>query len=234
MPQQPQSDGQYTYGPSNSGGDIIQYRNSANGIQSWIDTNGMTVGVSKTINALQVLGAAAKVTAATGGVFANAAGTQITIGLPGSSSYEQIPFVVKASGYITVPIGTYTVTVQPLMYASTTSNFTAAAANAIFSAAAVSLTITSAVSITTPFELESHLVGDTVSGLVNGWNQGIIPAGGNTLANAVTSPTIIANAPSSVSFSAATPPVSFAFGVTIGGGAPSGPTINLGSFFIQS
>jgi len=180
--------------------------------------------------------AASAVTAATGGVFANTAGTQISITLPGGSVYEQTPFVVRAAGYITAPVGTYTVTIQPLLYASTTVSpvFTAAAANAIFSAAAVSCTITSASSITIPYELESHLVGDTVSGKVSGWNQGILPTGGNTMADAVTSPTIIANAPTSVAFTGTAAALAFAFGVTIGGGAPSGPTINLGSFYIAS
>lgn len=178
---------------------------------------------------------ASAVTAATGGVFANTAGTQISPLLPGSSQFEQIPFVVKASGYITAPIGTYTVTIQPLLYASTTVSpvFTAAAANAIFSAAAVSCTITSAVTITVPYELESHLVGDTVSGKVLGWNQGVLPTGGNTLATAITTPAAISNGPTSVSFTATAAPLAFAFGVTIGGGAPSGPTINLGSFYVS-
>jgi hypothetical protein len=180
--------------------------------------------------------AASAVTAATGGVFATAGGTQISPLLPGNSVFEQTPFVVKAAGYITAPVGTYTVTIQPLLYASTTVSpvFTAAAANAIFSAAAVSCTITSASTITVPYELEAHLVGDTISGKVSGWNQGIIPTGGATLADAVTSPTIISNAPTSVAFTGTAAPLAFAFGVTIGGGAPSGPTINLGSFYIAS
>lgn len=174
---------------------------------------------------------ASAVTAAVGGVFATTAGAQITPLLPGASVFEQVPFTVKAAGYITAPIGTYTVTIQPLLYASTTSNFTAAAANAIYSAAAVSCTITSAVAITIPYEIESHLVGDSTSGKVTGWNQGVLPTGGNTLADAVISPTIISNAPTAVNF-VTVPPLAFAFGVTIGGGAPSGPTINLGSFYI--
>lgn len=186
--------------------------------------------ISNNIRAVSAV-TASPVTAATGGVFATTAGTQVDVVIPGNSAFEQTPFVVKASGYLTVPIGTYTVTVQPLLYASTTLNFTAATANAIYSAAAVSCTITSATSISIPYELESHLIGDTVSGKVTGWNQGALPTGGTTLANAVISPTIIANAPTSVVFTATTGALSFAFGVTIGGGAPSGPTINLGAFY---
>lgn len=205
------------------------------GTTNLVGTVSAAAVVSSNVRAVNA-GVASAVTAATGGVFANTAGTQISLLLPGSSAFEQVPFVVKASGFITAPIGTYTVTVQPLLYASTTVSpvFTAAAANAIFSAAAVSCTITSASAISVPYELEAHLVGDTTSGKVSGWNQGIIPTGGNTLADAVTSPTIIANAPTAAVFNTAAAPLAFAFGVTIGGGAPSGPTINLGSFFIQT
>jgi hypothetical protein len=205
-------------------------------------TSGWNIPNAGTISAAAVVtsnmravsaGVASVVTAAVGGVFANAAGTQITPVLPGNSAWEQVPFVVKAAGYITAPIGTYTVTIQPLMYASTTLNFTAAASNAIYSAAAVSCTVTSASAISIPYEIESHLIGDTVSGKCSGWNQGFLPAAGNTIAGAVISPTIISNALSSVSFTATTGALAFAFGMTIGGGAPSGPTINMNSFYIS-
>jgi hypothetical protein len=172
------------------------------------------------------------VTAAAGGVFANTGGTQTTMLVPGNSVFEQVPFTVKAGGFITLPIGTYTCTLQPLLYASTTTNFTAAASNAIYSAAAAGCTITSAVAISVPWEIEAHLVGDTVSGKVNGWNQGLLPVTGATLATSVISPTIISNALSSVTLTAAASGLAFAMGYTIAGTAGA-YSINLGSFYVS-
>jgi hypothetical protein len=155
--------------------------------------------------------------------------------LPGNSTFEQTPFVVKAAGYITLPAGTYTASLQPLLYASTTTSpvFTAAAANAIYSAAAAGCTVSSASSISVPWEIESHLFGDTISGKVSGWNQGTLPTAGATLAIANVSPAIIANAPTSVAFTATSSALAFAMGFTVGGTAGA-YSINLGSFFVQA
>lgn len=179
--------------------------------------------------------AASAVTAAVGGVFATSGGTQITNLLPGSSAFEQVPFTVKAGGFITLPIGTYTCTLQPLLYASTVTSpaFTAAAANAIYSAAAAGCTIASASAITVPWEIEAHLIGDTVSGKIAGWNQGVLPVTGATLATTIISPTTISNAPTSVTLTAAASGLAFAMGYTIAGTAGTGASINLGSFFIN-
>lgn len=239
MAQQPQANSQIVLGPaSNGGGDIIHYTaansnaSAANSFVGWVDKNGAAQGVSFVVNGLQSAPAAA-ITGATGGTFSVSAGPQVVVSLPGASAMEQVPFTVKASGYISLGAGTYTATVQPLLYASTTAGFTAAAANAIYSAAAVGWTITSATPITAPFSLEAHLVGDSTSGKVNGWTQGLAPTAGTGGTTAFAALTAITNAPTSVSFSAVVP-LQFAAGVVLAATAVATSVVNLGSFFIES
>lgn len=242
MAQQPQAASQIVLGPaSNGGGDIIHYTaansnaSAGNSFVGWVDKNGAVQGVSFVVNGLQSSPAATIAAVATGGVFSYTSnGLQVVANLPGGSAMEQVPFIVKASGFITLPNGTYTATIQPLLYASTTPGFTAAAANAIFSAAAVGCTMTATASVTVPWEVEAHLIGNSVGATASGWNQAIIPAisTGTTITLAVTSPTIITNTPAFTASAAV--PLQFAAGVTIGGTAGAGATLALGSFFIES
>lgn len=177
--------------------------------------------------------------AATGGVFnviagEPGAGSQLSVSLPGTSRSNVQQFVVRVSGFISAGAGTYTATIQPLLYASTTAGFTAAASNAIFSASAVTWTLTQTAASVLPFMLEEHLVGDNSSGKIIGWSQGQLPTTsvGAALTSATTSPTIITNAPTSVNF-VTEPPVQFAFGITIGGTAASTSVLNLSEFQIE-
>jgi len=242
MPQQPQFTSQIALGPAaNGGGDIIHYipanaNAQAPNLLGWVDKNGATAGVSFTVNALQQ-SAAAQITGATGGVFSYTSnGLQVSANLPAGGAAEQVPFTVKATGYIQFGAGTYTATVQPLLYASTTPGFTAAAANAIFSAAAVGCTITATSALVTPYEIEAHLQGDSVSGKVIGWTVGLLPttSTGTSFSTALSDLAAISNAPTSVTFTASAVPLQFAFGITLAGTASSAPVLNLGSFFIES
>lgn len=235
MAQQPQAPSQYVFGPSGGGGDILHFVDNANVVRSWVDNNGAISGVSLQRTPFNGPAAALALGAAGAGVVANAAGTQLALNAPGASALEQVPFVVKVGGYISAAAGTYTATLQPLLYASTTVGFTAAAANAIFSAAAVTITMTQTAASVVPFELEAHLIGDSTSGKVLGWNQGQLPttSTGTTLTTATSSPTIISNGPTSVTFSAAVP-LQFAFGVTIAGTQSTGSVVNVGTFALSS
>lgn len=155
--------------------------------------------------------AAAQITAATGGVFNAAAGepgagSQLPISLPGTGRLEGKAFRVRASGYATfVFAGATTVTVQPLIYAGA-SGFTAAAANAVFSAAAVNVVATGASTATVPWLAEIEAEGDSVGGKLQGLIKGVV---NNTLVDLAP----IANPPSSLSFTTE-PPLQFAVGVT--------------------
>lgn len=241
MAQQPQGTSQVVFGPANGGGDMIHYTqpnaNSQIGqnLVGWVDKNGASAGVSFVVNALQQ-SPAATITGLTGGVFSYTSnGLQVSANLPGGGAAEQVPFTVKAAGFLSVAAGTYTATVQPLVYASTTAGFTAAAGSAIYSLTAVSLTMTNAAAATLPFEVELHLIGDSTSGQLNGWYQNFGPttSTGTTFSTAVAGPTAITRVISSVTYTAAAP-LQFAFGVTLAGTASTAPVLNLGSFFIES
>lgn len=186
---------------------------------------GVTVGGVKS-GIAAVAGAAAPITSTTGGVFVT------TLSLPGSSAYEQVPFTVKASGYVSLAAGTYTASVQPLLYASSLAGYTASAAAAIFSAAAVSITYAAAAATVAPFELEAYLVGDSTSHKLTGRSQATAYVAGATLVNALVAPAIITN-PLTVFTASAAIPVQFLVGVTMVS-ANAASVINLGSFFIES
>lgn len=143
---------------------------------------------------------------------------------------EQVPFVVKASGYASLGAGTYTATVQPLIYASTTAGFTASAAAAIYSSAAVSVTVASGSAVVVPWTVQVQLEGDSTSGKLNGVIQGSV----NNGAQQLVTPAIATNVPTSVSFSAATP-LQFLCGVTtVGASLPATSVLNLGSFILEA
>ncbi len=242
MAQQPQASSQIVLGPAgNGGGDIIHYTNANSNASvgksflGWVDNNGMTSGIAGVTTAL-ANGAAAQTAAAAAGTITFAP----TLNLPGNSAYEQVPFTVKASGWLTLNGGTYTATVQPLIYASTSQGFTASAAAAVLSTAAVSLTIAVAAAATLtqfPWEAEVTLVGNTSGGTFGGR----IPAGaisvGPTGAIAPVplpaAPAAVTNSPTSINLASATP-VQFLVGIVTVGATISAANFELGSFFIES
>lgn len=236
MAQQPQASSQTVFGPVNQGGDVLHIINNANAIQGWVDKNNMTNGISGVVSALQG-GVVAQTAAAAAGTITFAS----TLNLPGNSAYEQVPFTVKASGWLTLNGGTYTATVQPLIYASTTSGYTASAAAAVLSTAAVSLTIAvaAAATLTTfPWEAEVTLVGNTSGGILGGR----IPAGAISVgpAGAVApvplpaAPAAITNSPTAINLATATPPLQFLVGIVTVGATISAANFELGSFFLES
>lgn len=184
---------------------------------------------------------AQNVTAATGGVFTviagePGAGTQCNLNIPGSNRLNGQPFVVRAAGYINLAAGTYTATVQPLVYASSTSGFTAAAGNVVaYSVAAVTLTMTSTAAVATPYEVEVHFQGDTTTGLLQGWYQGLVPttSTGTTVTSVATAPTVLTRVLSAINF-ASEPPAQVAFGITLAGTASATPVIALTSFQLEA
>lgn len=167
---------------------------------------------------------AASTTAVNSGIFTviagePGAGSQLSIGIPGSGRLNGVPFQIKAAGFVSIAAGTFTTSVQPLIYASTTAGFTAAAASAIYSAAAVAVTVASASATVVPWNLQITMSGDSTSGKVAGTYTGTNNNGAiNSVALA-----IIANAPTSVNFSTE-PPLQFAAGVSLGTTSNTFPT----------
>lgn len=185
--------------------------------------NGVQVGI------LAAASTAAPITAATGGAFVT------TLNAPGSGVLEDVPFRVKAAGWVTFPAGTYTATVQPLLHASTSLGFTASAASAIVSAAALTMTIASATAtVNTVWESEVEIVGDTTNGKLAGKSGGYT-RDVNSLGLLVTPAILVsANTPTAVNFTATTAPLQFLAQIVLGSGAPAGSVVTLGKFFIQS
>ena len=237
MPQQSQPASQYVFGPANTNGDVLHIINSSNQIVSWEDRNALTNGVSGVTTAQN--GPAANLAiggAAAAFVVANAAGAQLAVSLPGNGAYDCVPFIVHAAGYISAAAGTYTVTLQPLLYASTTPGFTAVAANAIFSAGAVTCTMTQTAASLIPFSLEAHLIGSNAAGTVYGYTIGTLPTTSSNTALAAptnSAATAILNPPSSVTFTASVP-LQFSFGITTVGTASAGSILGNLSLYIES
>jgi hypothetical protein len=168
--------------------------------------------------------AVSTITGATGGVFKvipgePGAGAQATLNVLGSGKLNGQQFHVKASGVASVSAGTYTATVQPLLYASTVAGYTASAAAAIYSAAAINVTVSSASVVNIPWIIDATLEGDSTSGLLVG---SVLGLANNGAQQGATAPVAIVNVPTSVNF-ASEPPLQFAIGTTLGG-ATTGAT----------
>lgn len=165
------------------------------------------------------------------------AGSQLNLSLPGSNRLNGQPFVVRAGGIISMSAGTYTATIQPLVFASTTAGFTAALGNVIaLTAVTAAMAVTSTAAVVSPFEIELHCIGDSTSGLLQGWFQAQNPtsASGATVTSATTSPTILGRILSSVNY-ASEPPLQFAIGVSLATGtAAAGVVSQLTSFQIEA
>ena len=195
--------------------------NSGGSVPAAASVGGVKSGV------IAVAAAAAPITAAAGGTFVT------TLNAPGAGALEQVPFTVKASGFVTFPAGTYTASIQPLLYASALAGYTASAAAAIYSATAIAITFASAtLPVTKPFSLEAHLIGESTGHTLTGFTEGTGYVGGAALANATLADTIISN-PVTVFTASAAIPVQFLFGFTNTAGFPATGVINLGSFFLE-
>ena len=158
-----------------------------------------------------------------------------TLNLPTSTpiNYSGIPFVVKAAGYFSAAAGTYTVTVQPLIYGSAIAGFTASTAAAIYTPTAYNVTVASATAVKVPWQAEVHLEGDSVSGLFSGWSTGTYNNGAPQI---VAAAAIAANGAANIAgatFTAAIP-IQFLAGVTtVGAGLGASSVVALNSFFLE-
>ena len=141
------------------------------------------------------------------------AGGQLAINLPGTARFNGKPFKVIASGITAFGAGTYTASVQPLVYAATTNGFTAAVTNAIYSSAAVN-TVAGADGTTVKYHKWTAII--TMTGWDTSGQTGGTYTGYNTNGASVTAAvalTKIDNPPTSVDFDAE-PPLQFSVGVT--------------------
>lgn len=163
------------------------------------------------------------VTGSTGGIFQDASG-QHNLNLPGSSRSEQLPFVVKASGWVKVPAGTFTATLVAALYGvAGSAAWTAASGNQIALSGSQSYTQAGTTAVVVPFSIEAYCEGDSTSQELQGRYQAIVN-------NTLTAATKLANNPTTMNF-ATEPAAQFACGVTLTN-AGTAATANLGSFYI--
>lgn len=184
--------------------------------------------------------AAASTTSAVTGIFnviagEPGAGSQLLLSVPGTNRLNAQPFRLRAAGYVAFNAGTYTATMQPLLYASTSAGFTASAAAAIVSVAAAVVTVASATTIGVPWQIEVLMGGDTTSGTLYGSATQLV--NNQTTLIGATAPVAIVNIPTGCNFSTE-PPLQFSAACTIGGTAndfpKSGCVSNLSNFQIEA
>jgi hypothetical protein len=180
---------------------------------------------------------AASTTAAVTGIFnviagEPGAGSQLNLSAPGTNRLNGQPFRIRAAGYCSFASGTYTASIQPLLYASTAAGFTASAAAAIVSNAGIVVTVASASTIGVPWAIEAYLSGDTTSGTLAGISSQIVNNQTLIVTTGATAPVAILNIPTSISF-ATEPPLQFAAAVTIGATSNDFPKSNVVSNLTQ-
>lgn len=188
---------------------------------------GIVVGGKQSGIAAVAASAAPITAAAAANVFAT------TLNLP-TNVYNGVPFVVKMSGHFTANAGTYTATIQPLMWASTTAGFTVSASATVYSPAAFSVTVAAATALTTyNWQAEVHAEGDSTTAAISGYYLGSDNNGAPQLVDLAVIP-ITNGTLGAVNFAAAVP-IQFKAGVTTVGATLAATAVaTLDSFFIES
>ena len=168
---------------------------------------------------------ATQVTGSTGGIFQDTNG-QHNVNLPGSGRYEQVPFIVKASGWVSIPAGTFTATLVAALYGvAGSAAWTAASGNQIALSGSQSYTQAGTTAVIVPFTIEANCEGDSTSEELQGRYQAIVN-------NTLTAATKLANNPTTMNF-ATEPAAQFACGVTLTNAGTSAKA-NLGGLYIYA
>jgi hypothetical protein len=134
------------------------------------------------------------------------AGAQLYLNAPGSNRLNGQRFRIRAAGGIQLNSGSYTATVQPVLFASKTPGFTAGAGNTIFAPTAGSIAITVTQKLLWSFDVD--LNGDNNSGTLQG-------SGSMQFNNAALAVAQLGNLPTALDFSVE-PPLQFSVGIVLG------------------
>ena len=157
-------------------------------------------------------------------VFQTTAGSNLILNAPGSNRLNSKRFYVFASGTASTGAGTYTATIQPILYGD--ASLATVTTKPLFSATAGTLAYTGTVGAGVDWTLGGYLEGSTTSGTAYGAFSSIVAG---TL-KAVT----VAVQPSTTTLSFATePPLKFAVGVTTVGTLGATPKITINEFFLS-
>src|SRR5690348_12769225 len=149
---------------------------------------------------------AATMTAA--GVFQTTAGSNLILNAPGSNRLLGKQFYVSASGFISCASGTYTATLQPVLYGD--ASLATVTTKPLFSTTAGTMAFTGTVTGAIPWSMNAELEGDTISGTFfgNAWGQ---------VGATFKVPTVTVAPVSTINF-ATEPPIKFAVGIALATG----------------
>lgn len=175
----------------------------------------------KIVPPVAITGAAA----VTQSVFQTTAGGNLILNAPGSGRLNGQQFYLQASGIAFGGPGTYTATIQPILYGD--ASLATVTTKPLFSATAGTLAYTGTVGGAIPWTMWAQLEGDTTSGLVFGAVQS--QAGATLKAETVSVATV-----SAINFNTE-PPIKFAVGMTTVGtlGAAAKITITQFNLYVE-
>lgn len=133
------------------------------------------------------------------------AGSNFILNLPGSNKLSGKAFTVRASGYASCTAGTFTATIQPILYGDV--SLATVTTKPLFTSSAGTLAYTGTTGAAIQWTMQAQMEGDSVSGQMFGTAQSIV--GGTLKGGTVT----VAPVTSPVNFNTE-PPFKFAIGNT--------------------
>lgn len=173
-------------------------------------------------DALALTPAAVLTSTAASQVVQTTAGSNLILGAPGSNKLKGKNFWVQASGFASCTSGTYTATIQPILYGD--ASLATVTTKPLFSATAGTMAFTGTVAAGIPWSLFSSFEGDTLSGTFSGIAQSNV---GVTLKGQT-----ITVAPASTINFATEPPIKFAIGNTTAGTVGANFKFTITEFYI--
>lgn len=158
-------------------------------------------------DALKIVPAAVLTSTAAQAVVQNTAGGNLILQIPGSNKLLGKSFWVGASGFATSGPGTFTATIQPILYGD--ASLATVTTKPLFSSTAGTLAYTGTTSASIPWTMWAEFEGDTLSGTFVGVAQ-------STVGTTLKTQTITVAPVSTINF-ATEPPIKFAIGNTTAG-----------------
>lgn len=174
------------------------------------------------IDALQITPAA--VATSVPAVFQTTAGANLILPAPGSNRLKGRNFTVQASGYVMAASGTFTATIQPILYGD--ASLATVSTKPLFSATAGTFAYTGTAGGAIPWSMWAEFEGDTLSGTFSGIAQSMV---GST----IKAQTVTVAPVSSINF-ASEPPIKFAVGIAQGGTIGASPKYVITELFLRA
>lgn len=162
------------------------------------------------VDQLKMTPAASLTATAASSVVQTTAGANLIMALPGSARFSANKIWIFASGYAQSGPGTFTATVQPILYGD--ASLATVTTKPLFSATAGTLayTGTAAAGAAIPWYLQAEILGDNASGTFNGEGESAVGAAAYKIRTQLTAPV------STINFNTE-PCVKFAIGNTTAG-----------------